>query len=125
MRMMVRPETGSSWKVGHPMSVDDLFAEALKTNLSDQPLMEVLVRMQRDVQAASGLDDRTYVLVRIAALAALDASAESYLVNFTIADELGVSAEDVRGVLIALAPLIGTARTVTAANRSMQAIRAA
>jgi len=107
------------------MSVDDLFAEALKTNLSDQPLMEVLVRMQSDVQAASGLDDRTYVLVRIAALAALDASAESYLVNFTIADELGVSAEDVRGVLIALAPLIGTARTVTAANRSMQAIRAA
>jgi len=107
------------------MSVDDLFAEALKTNLSDQPLMEVLVRMQSDVQAASGLDDRTYVLVRIAALAALDASAESYLVNFTIADELGVSAEDVRGVLIALAPLIDTARTVTAANRSMQAIRAA
>jgi len=98
------------------MSVDDLFAEALKTNLSDQPLMEVLVRMQSDVQAASGLDDRTYVLVRIAALAALDASAESYLVNFTIADELGVSAEDVRGVLIALAPLIGTARTVTAAT---------
>jgi alkylhydroperoxidase/carboxymuconolactone decarboxylase family protein YurZ len=125
MRMMVRPENGSSWKVGSTMSVDDLFAEALKTNLSDLPLMEVLVRMQSDVQAASGLDDRTYVLVRIAALAALDASAESYLVNFTIADELGVSADDVRGVLIALAPLIGTARTVTAANRSMQAIRAA
>jgi 4-carboxymuconolactone decarboxylase len=125
MRMMVRPETGSSWKVGHTMSVDDLFAEALKTNLSDLPLVETLVRMQSDVQAASGLDDRTYVLVRIAALAALDASAESYLVNFTIADELGVSAEDVRGVLIALAPLIGTARTFTAAKRSMQAIRAA
>jgi hypothetical protein len=34
LRMMVRPETGSSGKVGTTMSVDDLFAEAMTTNLS-------------------------------------------------------------------------------------------
>jgi alkylhydroperoxidase/carboxymuconolactone decarboxylase family protein YurZ len=104
------------------MSVDDLVSETLKTNLSDLPLMETLVRMHSGVQAASGLDDRTYVLVRVAALAALGASADSFLANFTIADELGVTAEEVRGVLVALAPLIGSARAVTAAGHSMQAI---
>jgi len=107
------------------MRVDDLVAEALRENLADSPVMETLLRMQSDSQSLSGLDDRTYVLVRIAALAALDASAESYLVNFAIADEVGVTADEVRGVLIALAPLIGSARTVSAASHSIRAIRAA
>jgi alkylhydroperoxidase/carboxymuconolactone decarboxylase family protein YurZ len=104
------------------MSVDDLVTEALKADLSDLPLTEALMRMHSGVQAASGLDDRTYVLVRIAALAALDASSDSFLANFAMADEVGITAEDVRGVLIALAPLIGSARTVAAANHSRQAI---
>jgi len=107
------------------MRVDDLFAEALKENLSGSPVVETLVRMQSEGQAQSGLDDRTYVLVRIAALAALDASAESYLVNFAIADEVGVTADDVRGVLIALAPLIGSVRTAAAASHAMRAAGAA
>jgi alkylhydroperoxidase/carboxymuconolactone decarboxylase family protein YurZ len=104
------------------MSVDKLATEAFSSISGDTPVLDTLLQMQSDIQARSGLDDRTYLLVRIAALVALDASASSYLLNFALADEVGVTADEVRGVLIALAPVVGSVRTVNAADRAMQAI---
>jgi len=104
------------------MSVDELVAAQLQSGLSDQPLLETLVRMQADNQARSGLDDRTYVLVRLAGLAALDASPTSFLTHIAIADEVGITLEEVRGVLIALAPLIGSVRALSAAGHAQQVL---
>ena len=50
------------------------------------------------------------MLVRIAGLVAVDAPPASYLLNIGTAGELGVDAEEVEGVLIGLAPIVGTAR---------------
>jgi alkylhydroperoxidase/carboxymuconolactone decarboxylase family protein YurZ len=91
----------------------------------ESPLVESLVRMHVDAQENSGLDDRTYLLVRIAALVATDASAASYVVNLTLADDAGVTADDVRGVLIALAPLVGSARVLSGAEKALTAIATA
>jgi alkylhydroperoxidase/carboxymuconolactone decarboxylase family protein YurZ len=108
------------------MSVDTAVTELLQSLIpGEAPLMESLVRMHADVQGQSGLDDRTYLLVRIAALVAADASATSYAVNLTAADDVGITAEDVRGVLIALAPLVGSARVLSGAEKALQAIAAA
>ena len=108
------------------MSVDTAVTKILQSIApGEAPLVESLVRMHADAQRQSGLDDRTYVLVRIAALVAMDASTESYRVNLTVADEVGVSADDVRGVLIALAPLVGSARVLSGADKALKAIAAA
>jgi alkylhydroperoxidase/carboxymuconolactone decarboxylase family protein YurZ len=107
---------------GWPMSVDKLTAEMMQSLAGDDPIMDTLVRMNLDLQQRSGLDDRTYLLVRLAALVALDAPAASYLVNFAAADEVGITLDDVRGVLIALSPVVGTARTVAATEHATRAI---
>ena len=87
--------------------------------------MESIARMHAETQEQSGLDDRTYVLVRIAALVAIDASVASYLVNLTIAEDVGITADDVRGVLIALGPVVGSARVLSAADKALKAIATA
>jgi hypothetical protein len=64
-------------------------------------------------------------MVRFAALVAADASPASYLVTLTVADEVGVTADDLRGVLIALGPLVGSARVLAGADNALKAIAAA
>src|SRR4051812_19107034 len=92
----------STTRDGDPdMSVDAAIKEVLHSIVpGESPVIDSVVRMHAESQEQSGLDDRTYILVRIAALVALDASVASYLVNLTIADTVGVTADDVRGVLI-------------------------
>ncbi len=71
---------------------------------------------------ASGLDPETLMLVRIAALAAIDAPAESWLANLGVASETEITIDQVRGTLVAVAPLIGTARVISAAGKIRQAL---
>lgn len=80
------------------------------------PVLETLVKMNEGTPEASGLDAETYILTRIAALASVGAPPASYLVNLGAASELGVSDEQVQGVLIAIAPVIGSARVASAGS---------
>ena len=108
------------------MSVDAAVTEILQSIApGESPLVESLAKMQVDTQERSGLDDRTYLLVRIAALVAMDASATSYLITLSVADAVGITADDVRGVLIALGPVVGSARAMSGAEKAMQAITTA
>ena len=77
--------------------------------------------MTADSIEASSLDAETLMLVRIAALAAVDAPAVSYLLNLGAASEVGVDAEQVRGVLAAIAPIVGTARVASATGQDRRA----
>lgn len=88
----------------------------------DTPVLDLLASMTRDSVAASSLDSQTLMLVRIAALAAIDAPPVSYLLNVEAASEVGVDAEHVRGVLAAIAPIIGTARVVSATGKLVDAL---
>jgi len=58
----------------------------------------------------------------IAALVASDAPAASYALNLAAAGEVGLEADDVRGVLAAIAPIVGTSRVVAATGRIVLAI---
>ena len=78
------------------------------------PVLETLVKMNEGTPEASGLDPETYMLVRIAALASVGAPPASYLLNLGAASALGVTAEQVQGVLIAIAPVVGSARVASA-----------
>ncbi|MCH0540847.1 carboxymuconolactone decarboxylase family protein [Streptomyces sp. MUM 203J] len=83
---------------------------------TDTPVFDTLVQMTLDAFERSGLDQDTYLLTRIAALVALGASPASYLINVGAAAEIGVPLEKIRGTLVAVAPVVGSARVVTAAR---------
>jgi alkylhydroperoxidase/carboxymuconolactone decarboxylase family protein YurZ len=92
---------------------------------SETPVLDLLANMTADSVAASDLDAETLMLVRIAALAAVDAPPVSYLLNLGAASEVGVDAEQVRGVLAAIAPIVGTARIASATGKIAEALEVA
>jgi alkylhydroperoxidase/carboxymuconolactone decarboxylase family protein YurZ len=85
--------------------------------LEDTPVLDLLAGMTADSVEASSLDVQTIALVRLAALVASGAPAASYALNLAAAGEVGLDAEDVRGVLTAVAPIVGTSRVVGATGR--------
>ena len=88
----------------------------------DLSVLDALVRMTEGSLEASGLDPQTFMLVRVAALATLDAAPASWLVNLKVSDDAGLTPERIVGTLIAVAPVIGTARVVSAAGSIVRAL---
>ena len=89
---------------------------------SETPVLDLLARMTADSVEVSGLDEQAIMLVRIAALVAVDAPPGSYLLNLEMAGNVGLSAEHVSGVLAAIAPIVGTARVASATGRIVEAL---
>ena len=83
---------------------------------SETPVLDLLAGMSAQSIEASSLDQRTLMLVRIAALVAVDAPPASYMLNLGAAADAGVDEEQVRGVLAAVAPVVGTPRIASAAG---------
>jgi alkylhydroperoxidase/carboxymuconolactone decarboxylase family protein YurZ len=92
---------------------------------SETPVLDLLMNMTADSVEASSLDPQTLMLVRIAALVAVDAPPISYLMNLEAAGELGVDAEQVRGVLAAIAPIVGTTRVAAATGKIVESLAVA
>jgi alkylhydroperoxidase/carboxymuconolactone decarboxylase family protein YurZ len=90
--------------------------------VTDTPILDLITRMTKDSIEASSLDAKELMLVRLAALVAVDAPPASYLLNLEAASELGIDADDVRGILSAIAPIVGTPRVVQAAGNIYRAL---
>jgi 4-carboxymuconolactone decarboxylase len=91
--------------------------------MSDEtPVLDLLVTMTAESVETSSLDGQSLMLARLAALVAVDAPPASYLLNLGPAGETGVDAEQVRGVLAAVAPIVGTARVASAAGNIARAL---
>lgn len=89
---------------------------------TETPVLDLLASMTADSLEASSLDAETLMLVRIAALAAVDAPPISYAFNLEAASGLEIDAEQVRGVLAAIAPIVGTARVASATGKIVRAL---
>ena len=75
------------------------------------------------VSIAEGtLPAREHMIARIAALAAVGAAAASYLLNAGTAAEARVTLEDVARRAVAVAPIVGTLRIVSAAANIAKAL---
>jgi 4-carboxymuconolactone decarboxylase len=88
---------------------------------TETPVLDLLASMTADSMDASTLDLESLMLVRIAALVAVDAPPVSYLLN------LGASAEEIdlerlRGILAAVAPIVGSARIASATTNIVRAL---
>ena len=89
---------------------------------AEEDLVASLLEMQIHNREASGLDPRTYSLVKIAALIALDAPPASYVAHVAFALEAGVDPDDILKVVVAVAPQVGIPRAVAAAPELMLAL---
>lgn len=88
----------------------------------ENPVLETSTDINAVSLARTELDSRSLMLVRIAALAAADAPVMSYLLHVGPAEEAGVTVEDLEDVLVAVAPIIGTPRTMAAVGKLAEAL---
>ena len=90
--------------------------------LGDPDLLAEGLEMRAEWKDRSGLDRRSFALVKVASLIALDAPPASYLWQVANALDAGVTPEDIIGVLIAIAPQVGGPKVIAAAPEIMVAL---
>jgi 4-carboxymuconolactone decarboxylase len=88
----------------------------------DVSLLEEVLGLREAQKEANPLDPRTFALVKIAALIAVDAPPASYAWQVGNALNDGVSPEDILATLRAIAPQVGGPKVVAAAPELMVAL---
>jgi len=90
--------------------------------MSEQPVLDTLTDMTAASVDHNSLSPREYMLARVAALVAVDAPPMSWLANAPAISESGLTAEDIQGILIAVAPVVGGPRVMAAGGHIMRAL---
>ncbi len=88
---------------------------------ADTPVLDTLAEMTTASLEHNTLSLRELMLTRLAALIAVDAPPASYLLNAGPAEDIGVTAEDVQGIMIGIAPVVGAPRVIAAGGNIMRA----
>jgi len=105
------------------VTVDEATRQTLSgLSSGDIDLLEAGLQAREQWQQSTGLDPRSYSLVKIAALVALDAPPASYLWQVSNALDSGATPNEIVGVLRAIAPQVGGPRCVAAAPEIMVAL---
>jgi len=89
---------------------------------AETPVLDTLAEMNSASIEHNHLMPREFMLARIAALAAVDAPPASYLANLGPAADSGITERDVQDVLVAIVPVVGTARVVSAGGNLARAL---
>jgi 4-carboxymuconolactone decarboxylase len=105
------------------VNVDEATRQTLSgVSTGDVDLLEQSLKARQQWQEESGLDPRSYSLVKIAALVALDAPPASYVWQVANALDSGATPGEILGVLRAIAPQVGGPRCMAAAPELMVAL---
>ena len=86
------------------------------------PVLDTLVDINMASMEHTHLMPRELMIARIAALVAVDAPPGSYLANAGAATDSGITQQDVQDILIAVAPVVGTTKVVSAGGNMMRAL---
>lgn len=89
---------------------------------AETPVLDTLADLTAASVEHNSLVPRELTLARMAALIAVDAPPASYLANAGAAADSGVTADDIQAVMIAVAPVVGTARVVSAGGKILRAL---
>src|SRR4249919_4140811 len=89
---------------------------------AETPVLDTLADITAISLERCALPPRELMLARIAALIAVDAPPASYLANAAAAADSGITADDIQAVMIGVAPLVGTARVVSAGGNILRAL---
>jgi len=88
----------------------------------DAQVLETAIGLREAQMDASGLDAKTFALVKVAALIAVDAPPASYAWQVSNALDDGATPEEILGVLIAVASQVGLPKVIAAAPEIMLAL---
>ena len=108
---------------GSGVPVDRETSDALAAlAIGDTDFLGEAADMREQLRAGSSLDAKTFSLVKIGALVALDAGPASYVWQVQAALDAGATPQEILGVLTAVAPQTGMPRVVAAAPEIMLAL---
>jgi len=86
------------------------------------PVLDTIIDINTASIEHTQLSARELMLARLAAMVAIDAPPASYLANARPGADSGISQQDVQDIMIAVAPLVGTAKVVSAGGNIMRAL---
>ena len=89
---------------------------------SESPVLDTLTDMTAASVDHNTLSPRDYMLARVAALIAVDASPMSWFANAAAVEESGLTTDDIQGVMIAVAPVVGAPRVMSAGGHILRAL---
>jgi alkylhydroperoxidase/carboxymuconolactone decarboxylase family protein YurZ len=89
---------------------------------ADAPVLDALTDMTAASVDHNSLSPRDYMLARLAALIAVDAPPISYFINAPAIQESGLTQQEIEGVMIAVAPVVGTPRVMSAGTHILRAL---
>jgi alkylhydroperoxidase/carboxymuconolactone decarboxylase family protein YurZ len=89
---------------------------------TDTPVLDTIVDITTASIEHNSISPRDFMLARLAALIAVDAPPASYLANASAVERAGLTAADIEGVMIAVAPVVGTPRVMSAAGQILRAL---
>ena len=89
---------------------------------ADAPVLDTLADMTAASVEHNSLPPRDFILARLAALIAVDAPPISWFANAAAVQESGLTAEDIQGVMIAVAPVVGAPRVMAAGGHILRAL---
>ena len=95
--------------------MDEYKVTLRKIAVRDDRYIEALLQNDSANATLAGVDDRSHALIRIAALVSANAAPPAYMNSVEAALRAGVSYDEIVGVLVAVLPLVGIARVVSAA----------
>jgi alkylhydroperoxidase/carboxymuconolactone decarboxylase family protein YurZ len=89
---------------------------------TDNPVLDTLTDMTAASVEHNSLSPREFMIARLAAMVAVDAPPISYFVSASVIEESGMTAEDIQGVMIAVAPVTGAPRVMSAGGHILRAL---
>ena len=89
---------------------------------SESPVLDTLTDMTAASVDHNTLSPRDYMLARVAALIAVDASPMSWFANAAAVEESGLTTDDIQGIMIAVAPVVGAPRVMSAGGHILRAL---
>lgn len=95
--------------------MDDYKLTLRRLALRDDRFIEALLSEEHANATLAGIDAKSHALLRISALIAMDAAPPSYMSAVEAGLKAGASYDEIVGTLIAVIPIVGAARVVSAA----------
>jgi alkylhydroperoxidase/carboxymuconolactone decarboxylase family protein YurZ len=89
---------------------------------ANTPVLDTLTEMTTASVEHNSLPPRDFMLARLAALIAVDAPPISYFANASAIQQSGMTTEDIEGVMIAIAPVVGAPRVMSAGGHILRAL---
>lgn len=89
---------------------------------TETPVLDTIIDITTASIDHNSVSPRDFMLARMAALIAVDAPPASYLANAPAFSQAGLTEKDIEGIMIAVAPVVGTPRVTSAAGQILRAL---